>query len=280
MELTDLRPAALAGQWYRADPRQLEREVSGYIDAAGAPDLEGRVVGLIAPHAGHIYSGPVAGYAFAAVRGLVYDTVVVISPYHAGHFAPLLTTAHDGYTTPLGEIPVDTENIARLQKKLAEHSGPELETVARDREHAVEIELPFLQTALAGDFKLLPLMHASLQPDQIESLAAALADTLQGQNALLVASSDLSHFYPQAAANQLDSTILSAVASFDPDQVLNIYTSGKGQACGLSAILTVMHTARLLGAIRAAILNYATSGDVSGDYQRVVGYASAAFTTI
>ena len=279
MELTDLRPAALAGQWYRADPRQLEREVRGYLDNAGLPDLIGEVVGLIAPHAGHIYSGSVAGHAFAAVRGMHFETVLVISPYHAGHPSPLLTTAHDGYSTPLGNIPVDKDNLARLQDYLAEQGGPAFAAVPRDHEHAVEIELPFLQTALAGDFKLLPLMHASLPLDHTEALAAALADTLKGQDVLLIASSDLSHFYSQEAATKLDRSLLDAIASFDPEQVLEARANGKGQACGLSAILTVMQTARLLGAVRTEILHYATSGDVSGDYQRVVGYASAAFTT-
>jgi AmmeMemoRadiSam system protein B len=278
MELTNLRPAALAGQWYRADPQQLEQEVRGYIEAVDVPKLKGRVIGLIAPHAGHIYSGPVAGHAFATVKGKQVDTVMVISPFHAGHTSPLMTTIHDGYTTPLGDIPVDKDNLARLEGRLSEQGGPMVAAVSRDREHAVEIELPFLQTTLSGDFKLLPLMHASLPLDETEALAVALADTLRGQKALLIASSDLSHFYSQETANKLDHTLLDAVASFDPKKVLEVHANGKGQACGLAAILTVMHATRMLGATRSDIIKYATSGNVSGDYQRVVGYASAAFT--
>ena len=217
MELTDLRPAALAGQWYRADPKQLEREVRGYIDNAGVLDLRGEVIGLIAPHAGHIYSGPVAGHAFAAVKGKQFDTVMVISPYHAGHPSPLVTTTHNGYTTPLGNVPVDTDNLSRLREHFRASGGPTLAAISRDHEHAVEIELPFLQTALAGNFKLLPLMHASLPLSETKALAAALAETLRGQNVLLIASSDLSHFYPQEAANRLDHALLDAIASFDPE---------------------------------------------------------------
>ncbi|MFN2145030.1 MAG: AmmeMemoRadiSam system protein B [Anaerolineales bacterium] len=278
MTLTDLRPAALAGQWYRANPDSLEAEVSGYLTEAGVPPFpQGKVVGLVAPHAGHIYSGPVAGHAFAAVQGHRYNTVAVLSPFHAGHYVPILSTAHDGYSTPLGSIPVDEEALSRLESALEAAGGPGILHISGDAEHAVEIELPFLQTALDGDFKLLPLMLASFPLSDAGVLGKALADTLTGQNALLVASSDLSHFYPQSTANILDQNLLNAVASFDPAKVLEVHHNGKGQACGLTAILTVMHASRLLGASQARILNYDTSGTTSGDYRRVVGYSAAAF---
>lgn len=278
MNPTDLRPAALAGQWYRANPTALEEEVSGYIRQAGSsPFPQGKVVGLIAPHAGHIYSGPVAGHAFAAVQGHNYDSVVILSPFHAGHYSSILSTTHDGYVTPLGSIPVDVDNLARLESALAETGGPSISYISRDMEHAVEIELPFLQIALDGEFKLLPLMLASFHTSAAGVLGKALADTLTHQNALLVASSDLSHFYPQETANILDRNILDAVASFDPAKVLEVHHNGKGQACGLTAILAVMHAARILGATQARILKYDTSGTTSGDYRRVVGYSAAAF---
>jgi len=279
MEITSLRPAVLAGQWYRADPEQLREEVSGYISKAQPlEEIPSQVIGLLAPHAGHIYSGPVAGYAYAAVKGYRYDTVVVVSPFHAGHPNPILISKHDGYTTPLGTIPIDRENLTRLQKKLAALGGPKLTTVTYEREHAIEIELPFLQIALSGDFKLLPMMHASMKMIETEILGNALAETLRGQNVLLVASSDLSHFYPEQTANRLDQAMLEAVASFDPKQVEQVHQNGKGQACGLASILIVMHAAKQLGGTNAKILRYATSGDISGEYQSVVGYGAAVFT--
>ncbi|MBN2045525.1 MAG: AmmeMemoRadiSam system protein B [Anaerolineales bacterium] len=278
MTITNLRPSALAGQWYRANPQQLKQEVSGYMDHAGSlPFAQGEVVGLVAPHAGHVYSGPVAGHAFAAVRGHRYDTVAVLSPFHSGQIVPMLTTAHDGYSTPLGSIPVDVENLSRLGERLDKLGGGSIIRISRDSEHAIEIELPFLQTALEGGFKLLPLMLATFHAEDAGLLGAALADTLAGQNALLVASSDLSHFYPQEAANRLDQNILDAVARFDPAEVLDVYLNGKGQACGLTSILAVMAAARRLGASEARILHYDTSGTVSGDYRRVVGYSAAVF---
>lgn len=278
MTLTDLRPAALAGQWYRANPTQLKEEVSGYISETRSKAIsQEQVLGLVAPHAGHIYSGPVAGHAFAAVQGHHYDTVAILSPYHAGHYAPIISTAHDGYSTPLGNIPVDVDNLSHLEERLAENGGPDITPISRDGEHAVEIELPFLQTTLDGEFKLLPLMLASFHTADAAQLGAALAETLSGQNALLIASSDLSHFYPQETAQILDQNVLDAIATFDPNIVLEVHHNGKGQACGLTSILAVMHATRLLGANTARILNYATSGAVSGDYQRVVGYSAAVF---
>jgi AmmeMemoRadiSam system protein B len=278
MNLTNLRPAALAGQWYRANPTDLETEVSGYIrDAGSSPFPAGKVVGLIAPHAGHIYSGPVAGHAFAAVKGHRYDTVAVLSPFHAGHFAPILSTAHDGYITPMGSIPVDDETLSRLDSNLAAVGGPSISHISRDTEHAIEIELPFLQAALEGEFSLLPLMLASFHTSDAVVLGKALAEALVGQSALLVASSDLSHFYSQETANRLDQNVLDAVATFDPASVLEVHQNGKGQACGLTAILTVMYAAHILGATEARILEYDTSGTTSGDYRRVVGYSAAVF---
>jgi AmmeMemoRadiSam system protein B len=232
---------------------------------------------MVAPHAGHIYSGPVAGHAFAAVQGHNYDTVAVLSPFHSGHFAPLLTSTHDAYETPLGCIPVDAENLSRLEGRLSKAGGGTLTRVSRDSEHAIEIELPFLQSTLQGEFKLLPLMLASFPTSEAGLLGAALADTLAGQNTLLIASSDLSHFYPQETARVLDQNILDAVGRFDPDELLEVHQNGKGQACGLTSILTVMATARQLGAREARVLHYDTSGTVSGDYRSVVGYSAAVF---
>lgn len=277
MEITNPRPSALAGQWYPADPAKLEEEVERNISLAALPDLpDAQLLALVAPHAGHIYSGPVAGYAFKAIQGQVYDTVVIFSPYHAGHAAPILTSTHDAYSTPLGYVPVDDAALSRLEEALAARSGPRLTSISHDREHAIEIELPFLQTALNGDFTLLPLMLASIHPDDLPILAESLVSALEGRNALLIASTDLSHFYPEETANQLDGAMLEAVASFDPLMPLKVQASGKGEACGLTSVATVMHAARILGGNQAKILGYATSGAVTGDYRRVVGYGAAA----
>jgi len=278
MKQTDPRPAALAGMWYSAEPEQLRREVEHFLQDAPPPVFTGEIVGLFAPHAGHHYSGPVAGHAFRAIQGNSYETIAVVSPFHRGYFHPLLTSSHDSYSTPLGDVPVDTGSQARLSDWLQKHSEENLIAISQDQEHAIEIELPFLQIAVSGPFELLPVMISDTRPETAKDLGQALAAVLQNKQALLVASTDLSHFYPEPVANRLDQAMLEAIASFDPKQVIAVQRSGKGQACGVLPVLAVMSAAQALGANQAHVFHYATSGATSGDYARVVGYGAGGFT--
>ena len=271
----DIRPSPIAGFWYTDDPRRLAESVDRYIGQAKLPPLEGEVVAVMVPHAGHRYSGPVAGYAFAALRGLQPELVAVISPLHDYYPATLLTTAHQAYETPLGVIPVDHEALAALDDRLEQTLGYRLAAIRRDTEHSLEIELPFLQRALAGEFKLLPVMLLEQSVRVAQALGKALADVLRGKRAVLVGSTDLSHFYAQDAANKLDAEVLRCVEEFDPVGVIEAEERGKGFACGRGALAAVMWTAKELGADRVTVLNHATSGDVTGDFRRVVGYGAA-----
>ena len=273
--IAPVRPSPLAGTWYEGNPAALSRAVDQYLDQAELPELPGEVVAIIAPHAGHIYSGPVAGYAFATVRGMTPDLVAVLSPMHQAYIQPLLTTAHAAYSTPLGQIPVDEAAVAQLDVHLKEILGYGLTRVAYDQEHSLEIELPFLQRALAGDFKLLPVMVRSQSPKISRQLGEVLAETLLGRNALLVASTDLSHFYTQAEALTLDTEMLRRIESFSPEDVFCAEEERKGFACGLGALTAVLWAARQLGADTVKVLHHATSGDVTGDYSSVVGYGAA-----
>ena len=278
MVATDIRPSPIAGQWYAGDARRLAAEVDRYLAEAVLPPVAGEVVAVMAPHAGHLYSGPVAGYAFAALRGLAPELVAVVSPMHYDYPRPLLTTAHTAYATPLGEIPVERAALQGLDERLRKALGQGLAAVRSDPEHSLEIELPFLQRALAGPFSLLPVMVRDVNPQTLRVLGEALAETLRGRKALLVASTDLSHFYPQRTACKYDEEMLRRVGEFDPEQVLQAEDEGKGFACGRGALAAVMWAAQALGANQATVLRHATSGDVTGDYQRVVGYGAAVFT--
>jgi AmmeMemoRadiSam system protein B len=273
--IASIRPSPIAGTWYPGDAQRLAEAVDGYLAAAALPPLDGEAVGVIAPHAGYRYSGAVAGYAFAAVRGRSPSVVAVCSPMHAPYLSPLLTTAHDAYETPLGEILVDKKSLRALDALLREKTGVELSPVANDPEHSLEIELPFLQRALSGDFLLLPVMVRSRDPRVVEALGLSLAEVLRGQDALLVASTDLSHFYPQPVAEQLDAEMLRQIESFSPEGMFRAEAEGRGYACGLGATAAVLWAARALGASSVKILRHATSGDVTGDTSSVVGYGAA-----
>jgi AmmeMemoRadiSam system protein B len=276
--LTGLRPSPIAGQWYPASARRLAESVDNYLAVARLPAIPGEVVAVMAPHAGHRYSGPVAGYSFAAVRGLNPELVAVVSPMHYPSIEPLLTTAHSAYDTPLGPIEVDSEALQSLNAAVESELGFGLVQVKNDPEHSLEIELPFLQRALAGSFRLLPVMVHDASMLVTRCLGHALAQTLRDRPALLVASTDLSHFYPQRMAEGLDAEVLRQVASFDPEGVLRVEEEGKGFACGRGALAAVLWAAKDLGANRVQILHHATSGDVTGDYAQVVGYGAAVIT--
>jgi hypothetical protein len=273
--ISDLRPSPIAGTWYDGNPQRLSQSVDEFLDRAELPELEGEVIGVIAPHAGHRYSGPVAGYAFAAVRGLAPELVAVISPMHQPYPQPLITTGHSAYMTPLGNVLVDRQAVEDLSARVKTRLGFGLSPVAYDQEHSLEIELPFIQRALAPGFKLLPVMVRQVDPHTSRELGTALAETLAGRNALLVASTDLSHFYSQSEANALDGEMLKQIESFAPDKLFDTEANGKGYACGLGATAAVLWAARALGADQVRVLNHATSGDVTGDFSSVVGYGAA-----
>lgn len=274
--ISPVRPSPIAGTWYEGNPGSLARAVDGYMDHANLPELPGEVVAVIAPHAGHIYSGPVAGYAFSAIRGRNPKRVAVVSPMHQPYYEPLLTTAHEAYSTPLGRLLVDRESLERLDSELNTTLGYGISPVPHDREHSLEIELPFLQRALTSEFLLIPVMIRDQTRKTAEMLGRALAGVLKDRDALLVASTDLSHFYDQRIATELDSEMLHCFESFDPVSIFRTEASGRGQACGHAAVAAVLWASRDLGADTVKVLHYATSGDVTGDTTSVVGYGAAA----
>jgi len=271
-----VRPSPLAGRWYDDDPDVLARSVDAYLDDVQLPPLDGEVIAVIAPHAGHLYSGPVAGYAFAALRGRSPDLVALIGPMHHPFVEPLITTAYDAYSTPLGDVRVDRDALRQLDVILKSELGFGLSPVSRDPEHSLEIELPFLQRALSLGWKLLPVMDRAREPHVSKGLGKALAHVLRDRNFLMVASTDLSHFHNQQTAVTYDRAMLNAIESFDPEEAFHLERAGKGFACGLGAFTAVMWAARELGADRVTVLRHATSGNVTGDYSSVVGYGAAA----
>ena len=268
--MPNVRSSPLAGKWYPGKADQLAESVDAYLKEAATPKVDGQLIGVVAPHAGHMYSGGVAAYAFSAVRGVEVDVVAIIGPMHSAVSSRLLTTGHDAYWTPLGEVPVDRDGLAAVQAACEIPMTP----IFNDPEHSLEIELPFLQRVLKS-FTLIPIMMRDDSPAACLAVGKALAIALQGRRHLLVASSDLSHFYPQTIAERLDNYMLAQVESFDPLAVLQAEDEGKGFACGRAPIAAVLTAAKQLGGTQVKVVKYATSGDVSGDYNSVVGYGAA-----
>ncbi|MEX0787968.1 MAG: AmmeMemoRadiSam system protein B [Anaerolineales bacterium] len=274
-KVKDVRPSPIAGTWYPGDPEVLAGSVDQMLALAGPPQAGENIIGIIVPHAGHRYSGHVAGRAFGCLAGSRHGLVVIVAPFHGRHDSPILTTSHAAYQTPLGEVPVDTEALARFEDRLSTISDLRVTRVARDGEHSLEIELPFLQRALPQPFRLLPLMLRDQSRAAAEAVGRALADSVPPDSPLLIASSDLSHYRPTSEARRLDQMLLHRIESFDPAGVLSAEEEGLGYACGKGAIAAVLWAAQRMGATKARIVHYADSGDITGDRSAVVGYGAA-----
>lgn len=271
MNMLDVRPSPIAGTWYPANPKTLANSIDEYLAQVQEKEIEGEITAIIVPHAGHRYSGRVAAHAFAAIRGLQPDLVVILSPFHNHAPHPLLTTKHQAYATPLGYVEVDQSALADLQT----HLVVPITSIANDKEHSLEIEIPFLQQVLKNNFKLLPIMIRTQEEDVVQQLGSALAQTLQHRNTILIASTDLSHFYDQQTAQRYDREMLKRFEALNPPSIFDAERLGKGFACGYTAVAAVQWAAQALGANKVQILNYATSGDITGDHSSVVGYGAA-----
>ena len=258
----------LEQNWYSKDPIELSSSIENYLKDAVTKYDGSKIYGIIVPHAGHIYSGHVAAYAFNSIKDLRPKLVVIISPSHFIGGADLIISSHQAYNTPLGDIDIETELLQDIIQSLNDDYGITTKKVS------IEVELPLLQVVL-GNFGLIPIMIRNQNLQVSKSLGEVLYKKLPKRDCIIIASSDLSHYFDQKRANNMDSEIIKRIESFDPDSVLKAEEQNVGQACGIGAISSVLWACKNQGAEKVKILKYATSADVSGDYDRVVGYVSA-----
>ena len=268
-----VRRAAVAGSWYPGSAAALAAEVDAYLGEASPGVPADSVDAIIAPHAGLAYSGPVAAWAYRAVRGGRYEAVVLIGPSHHVGFEGAAVYRRGAFETPLGDVEVAedlADAILESTYVAREHAQ------AHAREHSLEMQLPFVRRVLPG-VPLVPILMGHQSSATDFRLAEGLTAVLSGRRVLLVASSDLSHYLPGAAAGPVDRRVLDLVGRFDADGLCEELKSQPDHACGGGPMVTVMQAARALGARDARVLKYADSGDVSGDKSAVVGYMAAAF---
>jgi MEMO1 family protein len=272
-----IRPAAVAGTWYPGTRGALAREVDGYLAAAPEAALPG-VRAIIAPHAGIMFSGPVAAHAYkAAAAAGPYDVVVLVGPSHFVPFQGIVVHPGGAFDTPLGPAPIDQSGVEALSASalVSRQAAPHA------REHSLEMQLPFVRR-LFPDLPIVPLLMGAQRRETILGLADALVAAFSDRRALLVASTDLSHYFDAPTAASLDGRFAACVDGFDPEALLGLFEGypererGRYVACGGGPAIAVMLAARGLGAATARVLHYAHSGDVSGDPSAVVGYLAAA----
>lgn len=272
-----VRQAAVAGSWYPGTRGALEREVDGLLASASVPASHD-VLAVISPHAGMMYSGGVAAHAYKMVSGQDIDTIALVGPSHYVGFDGVAIYERGGFETPLGVAEIDEQVASAL---IAASPVIRPHPAAHAREHSLEMQLPFIQRALAA--RIVPMVIGYQVRETIGELAHALSVALKGRRALIAASTDLSHYFSADEAEKLDSRVIGFVSTFDPEGLLGEFERypeherGRFVACGGGAAIAAMLAARALGATEGLVLKYAHSGEVSGDRSAVVGYLAAAF---
>jgi AmmeMemoRadiSam system protein B len=272
MSLAPIRRAAVAGTWYPADADTLARQVDGYL-ATVVQSPVGEPLALIAPHAGLMYSGPIAAHAYSLLRGRDIDVAVLVGPSHYVGFEGVAIYDRGSFDTPFGPIPIAEHCAAALalaSPRVREHAS------AHTREHSIEMQLPFLKRVLPQT-PIVPLVMGHQRRETAYGLADAIATAVKGQRVVLIASTDLSHYQNASMAAKLDQAVIQQVRRFDPDGLMAALETYPEHACGGGPTVSVMLAAKALGARDARVLKYGDSGDVSGDKDAVVGYLAAAF---
>lgn len=264
----------VAGAFYPADKKRLADEVDRYLSPSADPPDSGRLLAIVSPHAGYIYSGGVAGYSYARLKGRDIRKVILLGPTHYAAITGAAIYPGNAMNTPLGDIKVD-ESLARSLAD--EKAGVRMAADPFEREHSLEVQLPFLQRSLK-DFSIVPILIGRMTPDSYRHLGDRIAALLKNdEKSIVVISSDLSHYHDSATASAMDKKVLDAIERLAAGDLERLLSSGEGEACGGGPVLYGMAAARGAGATEAKLYRHADSGDVSGDRKRVVGYGAAGF---
>ncbi|MGA3173721.1 MAG: AmmeMemoRadiSam system protein B [Syntrophorhabdales bacterium] len=274
--MDEIREPSVSGTFYPRNADVLRADIETFLGKVPPANIPGDIRGLISPHAGYMYSGQTAAYGYKALAGRHYDTVVIVAPSHHSFFIGAAAQDKGAYKTPLGTVEVDTELAQDLVKAGgAVHADPKVHR----GEHSIEVQIPFLQCVLR-DFRIVPLIMGSAQDaDGSLELGALLHDTLRNRKGdyLVIGSTDLSHYYPYGLAVTMDKAAIDLIERFDLKGLAAGLARGKYEACGAGAIFATMSVCERLGAGQSKVLNYANSGDVTGEMSGVVGYVSCVF---
>jgi AmmeMemoRadiSam system protein B len=266
-----VRKPAVAGYFYALKPDELKRDINSYLASSHIPVIVNKIFGIVTPHAGYLYSGKTAGYAYNLIKGAGIRTVVIIAPSHREYFPGISVYDGDAFETPLGMVPLNSIMCEKLtiESKFI-YRGAE----GHRDEHAVEVQLPFLQIVLK-EFDIVPIVMGDQGEKFISELSLKLTEVVDDKT-LIVASSDLSHYHTKSKAFELDSVVERRIINFEYEKLRDDVDNGKCEACGCGPIVTMMKSAAILHNNGSAVLNRSDSGDVSGDNKEVVGYLSAA----
>jgi len=276
----NIRKPVVAGSFYEGTEETLKKQIEDcYLHRLGPGEVpkvslkkEGKILGLVCPHAGYPYSGPVAAWGFhQIIKERTPDVVVIMGPNHYGFGAEVAITEKEEWETPLGISKVD-DHLSREIVNICPFIH--LDEKAHQREHSLEVQLPFLQYSYKESFKIIPI--CIMRQDYITSrrIGEALSRVLKDKNGLIIASSDFTHYQPQKIAERQDKIAIEAILSLNPEKLGEVVVKEKISMCGPGPIMAMLVATSLSGAKKARLLKYATSGEITGDYGAVVGYAS------
>ncbi len=268
-----IRNPVVAGQFYPESPSQLKAMIEGLVDKKA---IKEEVIGLVSPHAGYIYSGPVAGAVISRIK--FKDTFVILGPNHTGSGKPLSIMTQGVWKTPLGEVEIDSE----LGKQILATSGHlQEDNTAHLHEHSIEVQLPFLQY-FKSDIKFVPIILAYSTGATYKEIGKNIAKAIKDLNkeVVILASSDMTHYEPQETAQRKDNQAIEAILALNEDELLKRVDELNISMCGYAPTVSLISAAKELGAKTAELVRYQTSGDITGDYSSVVGYAGIIISAI
>jgi len=265
-----IRHQQVAGYFYPADKDKLQKDIALMLQVTKPEKAFNNIFGIVSPHAGYMYSGKTAAFAYNLLKDKFYKTVIIISPSHAEYFSGISIYDGDAYETPLGIVEIDQVMVDML----VENSKIIFRDIQGHRkEHALEVQIPFLQTVLKN-FKIVPIVMGDQSKMFVDELAEKISKVVD-DNTLVVASSDMSHFYSSEEAERLDSVVEKRINDFDFEQLLKDLDDHECEACGGGPIAVMMKTASLKNIDKSLVISRSDSGDVTGDKSEVVGYLSA-----
>ena len=261
-----IRKPVVAGQFYPASPSQLKTMIKSMVNEQAVKE---EVIGLVSPHAGYMYSGPVAGATISRIK--FKETFIIMGPNHTGRGKPLSIMTQGSWQTPLGEVKIDSELGLRM---LAKSRTLEEDSAAHEMEHSIEVQLPFLQY-FKSDIKIVPIVIGFATGNVYKQLGSEIAEAVKELNkeVVIIASSDMTHYEPQESARNKDNQAIEALLALNEDELLKRVDELNISMCGYAPAVSLIAAAKELGAKRAELVKYQTSGDTTGDYSSVVGYA-------
>lgn len=276
----DVRRPAVMGQFYPNSKLELRDNIKEcFMHSLGPGKIPPRnsddeIFGAIVPHAGYMYSGPIAANTYYEISSNIPNIVIILGPNHWGIGSSIALAYQRYWETPLGKIEVDKDAVDKLVSIL---SIAEIDNFAHEKDHCLEVQLPFLQYIYREEFKILPIIMSIQDQEITNKLGNAISELAKNQKIQILASSDFTHYEPHNNAYKKDSELINAICKLDTKKFYSVLKKNNISACGYGAIATVMKTVTKLGAKKGKLLKYATSGDISGDKSSVVGYSSIIF---